>query len=309
MLRSQVDWRSDIYAIGILAYEMVTGESPFRGDSVYATMTKRLRTDPESPSNLRPECPPALDKVILKAMHRDPQLRYQSAMEIFFDLQRIATEQGMRTALTGGFFLPNQISPGYVGPSVSSGTEDNSAFLGGSPVATAPAAGGMNAGAAASGVAAAGGGLASAWRDSNGTSGSSAVGGRPRSGSSFTDYDSSNGHEAQAGTQVLGAADMVELTTDVSSGPANGKLDSVLGRDDLVSDGWMESEQVTVGRGDITSRVRDLSHKYHEQHARRSYMMDAIALFVAMIIGIGFGCVVLKLFFPSLLASMPFFRG
>jgi eukaryotic-like serine/threonine-protein kinase len=43
MIHSQCDWRSDIYAIGILAYEMITGDAPFRGESVYAAMTKRLK--------------------------------------------------------------------------------------------------------------------------------------------------------------------------------------------------------------------------------------------------------------------------
>jgi serine/threonine protein kinase len=89
MLNSQVDWRSDIYAIGILGYEMVVGESPYRGDSVFATMSKRLNSDPPFPSTLRPDCPRPLDDVILKAMHRDPEQRYQSAADMFGDLLRM----------------------------------------------------------------------------------------------------------------------------------------------------------------------------------------------------------------------------
>jgi predicted Ser/Thr protein kinase len=88
--RGQVDTRSDIYALGVLAYEMITGESPFRGNSVIETMTIRLRSDPEAPSMLRRECPRALDKIILKAMTRDPEKRYQKASEMLSDLQELS---------------------------------------------------------------------------------------------------------------------------------------------------------------------------------------------------------------------------
>jgi len=94
MLNSHVDWRSDIYAIGILAYEMIAGESPFRGDSVYATMTKRLKSDPAPPSGSREDCPPELDRIILKAMARDPETRYQSTLEMYRDLMVLRAERG-----------------------------------------------------------------------------------------------------------------------------------------------------------------------------------------------------------------------
>lgn len=87
--RGQVDARSDIYALGVISYEMITSESPFKGKSVIETMTMRLRTDPEPPHHLRPECPVALSNIVLKAMARNPEKRYQSAGEILEDLEAL----------------------------------------------------------------------------------------------------------------------------------------------------------------------------------------------------------------------------
>ena len=87
--RGEVDARSDIYALGVIAYEMITHEPPFKGKSVIETMTLRLRTDPTDPQTLRPDCPPELSAVVLKAMARDPGNRYQTAREMYEDLQLI----------------------------------------------------------------------------------------------------------------------------------------------------------------------------------------------------------------------------
>ncbi|HQH29013.1 MAG TPA: serine/threonine-protein kinase, partial [Oligoflexia bacterium] len=102
--RGQVDERSDIYAMGVMAYEMITTEAPFRGKSVIETMTMRLRTDPEPPHYLRPDCPVALSNIVLKAMARNPERRYQSAAEILDDLEalrRTRPNQQMRRVAAG----------------------------------------------------------------------------------------------------------------------------------------------------------------------------------------------------------------
>jgi len=87
--RGQVDHRSDIYAMGIMAYEMITAETPFRGKSVIETMTMRLKTDPAQPHSLRPDCPIELSRIVMKALTRNPDKRYQAANEMLTDLQNI----------------------------------------------------------------------------------------------------------------------------------------------------------------------------------------------------------------------------
>jgi serine/threonine protein kinase len=90
MSSSEIDWRADIYAVGMLGYEILTGQSPFRGNSVYETMTKRLQSEPSSPSTIRTDCPKSLDAIIVRAMHRDPDKRFQSAREMLLELNQIS---------------------------------------------------------------------------------------------------------------------------------------------------------------------------------------------------------------------------
>lgn len=81
-----VDARSDIYAVGVLGYELLTGQSPFRSSSVVDRLMKRLKEDPKPPREQRADCPPALSAWVLKALRRDPGLRFQSAAAMLTEL-------------------------------------------------------------------------------------------------------------------------------------------------------------------------------------------------------------------------------
>lgn len=81
------DHRTDLYAVGCLLYELLTGRPPYTGDSPFSVMHQHLTADPVPPSRLRPDLPPALDAVIAQALHKDPKNRFADAA-------------AMRTALT-----------------------------------------------------------------------------------------------------------------------------------------------------------------------------------------------------------------
>jgi eukaryotic-like serine/threonine-protein kinase len=80
---------SDLYSAGVVLYEMLTGKVPFTGDSAIEIAMKHVNELPKPPSQLRPEVPPELDKIVLRALAKEPEDRYQTAEGFIEDLERV----------------------------------------------------------------------------------------------------------------------------------------------------------------------------------------------------------------------------
>lgn len=78
-----IDSRTDIYAVGIILYELMTGRLPFTGDSAFAIVHQQIFSAPPSPSQLNPDIKPAVEAVLLKALMKNPHDRYRTANDLF----------------------------------------------------------------------------------------------------------------------------------------------------------------------------------------------------------------------------------
>ncbi|MEU5340073.1 Stk1 family PASTA domain-containing Ser/Thr kinase [Streptomyces sp. NPDC020766] len=105
----QVDARSDLYSAGCLLYELLTVRPPFIGDSPVAVAYQHVREEPQAPSVFDPEITPEMDAIVLKALTKDPDYRYQSADEMRIDIeacldgQPVAATAAMGSVGYGGY--------------------------------------------------------------------------------------------------------------------------------------------------------------------------------------------------------------
>lgn len=82
------DGRTDIYSLGVMMYEMLTGKLPYDGDNAVSVALMHLQLTPDAPCEINPDIPEGLEEITLKAMQKQPKDRYQSAQEMLADIER-----------------------------------------------------------------------------------------------------------------------------------------------------------------------------------------------------------------------------
>ena len=94
--QGSVDRRSDVFALGIVLYELTTGKRLFKGGNEVETMRLVLDANVAKPSEVIPAYPPDLERIVLRALERSPERRYQSARDLQFDLEAFARDQKLQ---------------------------------------------------------------------------------------------------------------------------------------------------------------------------------------------------------------------
>ena len=109
---TSVDSRSDVFSLGILLYEMATGERPFKGDTNVSIMSAILKDTPTSATDLRQDLPRDFVRVLKRCLAKDPDDRYQTAKDVRNDLRSVKEELNSGTAV--GDQTPGQVSQSAV---------------------------------------------------------------------------------------------------------------------------------------------------------------------------------------------------
>src|SRR6185369_5198296 len=93
----RADHRADIYSVGCILYNLISGEVPFESNTLMGVITKHLLDPPVPPSQRRPDLgiTPVIDAIVLRAMEKDPAARFQTMKELFAALEGTSTDTPM----------------------------------------------------------------------------------------------------------------------------------------------------------------------------------------------------------------------
>ena len=97
----EVDARSDIFSLGSVMYELVTGKAAFEGDTASDVIAEILKSEPAPPGEFAPEVPPEIERIIGRALRKERESRYQSVRDLLLDLQDFQKESEFQAKLQG----------------------------------------------------------------------------------------------------------------------------------------------------------------------------------------------------------------
>ncbi|HET7217232.1 MAG TPA: serine/threonine-protein kinase [Vicinamibacterales bacterium] len=92
VLGQHVDFRTDLFALGVLIYELASGVNPFVAKTVSGTLARIVESEPSALSTVRPQIPPGLDRIVARCLRKDPAQRYESTLDLVADLEQLESE-------------------------------------------------------------------------------------------------------------------------------------------------------------------------------------------------------------------------